>query len=218
MTAEYSQLSEGQLIELSQNFLEHGTGFYSDLQPDLFAEDFIFRGGVVGPLNKKDYLRTMRLLGVSSAFDVQSNAFGFTPDPSDPMCIRFFIRNIGEHVKPWQPWGKFPPTPLAPTSGKTKVIGPTETGRLCFDSNGKVRLFSTGLVVGRFETTQREANTNGLGAVLGLFHAIGFGPVGNIALNKQVRVLSNMLSDKFDFLQIPKTKTSDADIPSWWTE
>ena len=94
------------------------------------AEDFIFRGGVVGPLNKNDYCRTMDLLGVANAFDLESNAFGFVVDPADPLCVRFFIRNTGEHTAPWQPWGELPPIPLKPTPGQTTVVAPTETARL----------------------------------------------------------------------------------------
>ena len=53
---------------------------------------------------------------------------------------------------------------------------------------------------------QGESNTNGLGAVLGLFNAVGFGAVGGMALNKQVRDASNFAADQFEFLKIHKTK------------
>ena len=211
-------LTSEKLIELTQQFLDSGTGFYSPLRPELMAEDFIFRGGVVGPLNKKDYCRTMELLGVASAFDLQSNAFGFTVDPADPLCVRFFLRNTGEHVAPWQPWGALPPIPLQPTPGRTTVIAPTETGRLLFNADGQVRHFATGLVVGKYEGVQGSVNTNGLGAVLGLFNSVGVGSVGGLALYKTVRDVSNAAADRFEALRIPKTKTNAEDVPSWWME
>ena len=58
-----TDLSGEHLIDLTKEFLDTGTGFYSALRPELMSDDFIFRGGVVGPLNKKDYCRTMELLG-----------------------------------------------------------------------------------------------------------------------------------------------------------
>ena len=206
---------EKQLIEWAQEFLDTGTGFYSTLRPDLLDDDFIFRGGVVGPLSKRDYVRTMRLLGVADAFDLKSNAFGFTIDPEVPLSVRFFIRNRGEHVKPWQPWGKLPPIPLEPKPGRTNVVAPTETARLIFTPEGKVKHFATGLVVGKYE---QNVNTNGLGAVLGLFNAIGYGQVGALALNKNVRDASNFFAEQLPFLDIPKTKTLPGDVPFWWVE
>ena len=207
-----------ELIELTKKFLDTATGLYSPLDAEQFADDFIFRGGVVGPLNKKDYLRTMTLLGCAEAFDLAHNAFGFTVDPDDPMCVRFFLRNRGEHTKPWQPWGAVPPTPIPPTPGRTTVIAPTETARLVFNPDGRVKHYATGLVVGKYEAVQGESNTNGLGAVLGLFNAVGFGAVGGLALNKQVRDASNFAADQFEFLKIPKTKTNEEDVPAWWKE
>jgi len=184
----------------------------------MMGEDFIFRGGVVGPLNKADYCRTMTLLGVDAAFKLESNAFGFTVDPDDPLCVRFFLRNTGEHVAPWQPWGAVPPVPIKPTAGRTAVVAPTETGRLLFNPDGSIKHFATGLVVGKYEAQQKGVNTDGLGAVLGLFNAVGVGAVGGLALYKVVRDLSNDAADKFEALKIPKTKTRDEDVPSWWVE
>lgn len=216
--ANAAALTSERLIELTQEFLETGTGFYSPLRPELLAADFIFRGGVVGPLNKFDYCRTMEMLGVAAAFNLESNAFGFTVDPDDPLCVRFFIRNTGEHRAPWQPWGALPPIPLQPTPGRTAVVAPTETSRVLFNADGQVRHFATGLVVGKYEGMQGNVNTNGLGAVLGLFHAVGVGGVGNLALNQVVRDVSNAAADRFEALKIPKTKTNAEDVPSWWVE
>ena len=92
-------------------------------------------------------------------------------------------------------------------------------GWLMFDADGRVRHFGTGLVVGKYESQQKAGvNTNGLGAVLGLFNAIGFGSVGSLALYKAVRDVSNEAADRFPDLNIPKTKTRAEDVPSWWVE
>jgi len=211
-------LPASRLIELTKKFLDQGTGYYSPVCPALLAEDFVFRGGVVGPLNKEDYCQTMTRLGISDAFRLEANAFGFTVDPSDPLCVRFFLRNTGEQVSAWQPWGAVPPIPIQPTAGRTKIVGPTETARLVFNPHGQIKHFATGLVVGKYEAQQADCNTNSIGAVLGLFHALGFGFVGEIAFNAVVRDLANTISDRFDALRIPKTKTKDEEVPSWWIE
>lgn len=219
LSGEAESTTSERLVELTEEFLDTGTGFYSGLRPELMAEDFVFRGGVVGPLSKTDYCRTMELLGIADAWKLEANAFGFVVDPAEPMTVRFFLRNTGEHVGAWQPWGAVPPIPIKPTPGKTSVVAPTETGRLCFDAEGKVRHFATGLVVGKYEAQQgRGINTNGLGAVLGLFHTVGLGAVGNLALSQTVRDLSNAAADRFEALKIPKTKTNDEDVPGWWRE
>ena len=206
-------------IALATDFLDTGTGFYSSLRPELMSEEFIFRGGVVGPLNKKDYCRTMTLLGIADSWNLESNAFGFTVDPAEPDCVRFFIRNTGEHVAAWQPWGAVPPLPIKPKPGSTRVVAPTETGRIILDADGKVKHFATGLVVGKYEAQQgKGVNTGGLGAVLGLFHAVGIGSVGNLALYQVVRDLSNRAADQFEDLKIPKTKTNADEVPAWWRE
>ena len=81
------------------------------------------------------------------------------------------------------------------------------------DGELKVKFFTTGNVV---KFGYEDSNTNGLGAVLGLFHAIGFGDVGNLALNANVRAASNFAATNLDFLKIPKTKSSPA--PGWWRQ
>lgn len=207
--------NDSTLIALAKEFLTTGTGLYSALRPELYAEDFIFRGGgVIGPLNKVDYLRTMRILSINDAWNPEPNFFGFTVDPDVPNSVRFFLRIRGEHVKPWQPWGAFPPTPLVPTPGQTSVVSPTETGRIVFNDAGKVRHYATGLVIGRYE----KVNTNGLGATMGLWNAIGYGGVAALTDSPQLRDVFNVLADQFPSLEIPQTKSVVEDIPSWWDQ
>jgi len=126
--------------------------FYSPLQRDVYAPDFVFRGGVVGPLARFDYFDTMERLGVYKAFKLDHNSFAFSVDPVDPWSVRFYVRNTGKHVEPWQPWGALPPIPLKPSPGKDVVKGPVEAAMITFvpgDQEGelKVKFFTTGNVV-----------------------------------------------------------------------
>jgi len=180
----------------------------------MLSSDFVFRGGVVGPLNKKDYCATMETLGVYRAFSLESNSYGFTVDDSDPFLVRFFHHNTGKQTAPWRPWGSFPPTSI-PCTNKD-VIGPTETGCVKFSSSDPTQIvfFNTGNVLQFGDVI--DNNTGGLGAVLGLFHAVGYGDVGNIALIKLVRDVSNSIGYKTN--AVPLTKSREEDIPSWYVE
>ena len=47
------------LIQKANEIIYSKSGFYSDHDANVFAEDFVFRGPYIGPLTKKDYLSTM---------------------------------------------------------------------------------------------------------------------------------------------------------------
>mmetsp|Transcript_37882 Transcript_37882/g.69248 ORF Transcript_37882/g.69248 Transcript_37882/m.69248 type:complete len:251 (-) Transcript_37882:67-819(-) len=206
---------EGEVIAAAQSFVDEATGFYSPLKPDCLASDFVFRGGVIGPLNKHDYLATMESLGIFDAFDLKANAFGFTVDPADPLSVRFFVRNTGSHVGPFLQRG---PLSFRPDPARSSVVGPTEAAMLTFEPGTlKVRFFTTGNVVKFGNSVQgRAPNTGGLGAVLGLFYAIGFGGLGNLALNGYFRSLFNWAGSQLGSFGIPLTKSEV--VPAWWTE
>lgn len=101
-----------------------------------------------------------------------------------------------------------PPTPRFTASSSLPTCPPTK-----FHHSPPHHLPPT---IYQFGYEGYEFNTNGLGAVLGLFHAIGIGDVGNLALNSNVRAISNIAASNFDFLKIPKTKSENA--PVWWQQ
>merc|ERR1719161_3071925 len=68
-------------------------GYYGPIDPELLDEDFVFRAPVIGPLNKQDYVTTMRQLKPYSGFpDLSPNAFGFTIDPNNPYMVWNYVR------------------------------------------------------------------------------------------------------------------------------
>ena len=59
--------------------MNEGTGYYSKQDASLFAEDYIFRGPAIGPLNLRDYTSVMQYFMMYEAFeDFSPNAFGYT--------------------------------------------------------------------------------------------------------------------------------------------
>ena len=67
------------------------------------------------------------------------------------------------------------------------------------------------------DTLLMVAVAAGLGAVLGLFHAVGYGWVGDLALIGGFRKLANALADGVD-PSVPKTKSDASQVPAWWVE
>jgi hypothetical protein len=143
------------LIEKTKVFIDDASGFYSDSDADVFAEDFVFRGPFIGPLNKKDYLGTMEAFSIFKSFpDIQTNAWGFSIDPLDPNRVWFMVRNTGT----------FSGDPLLPDllnvqPTGAKLEGCPETFSVVFDEEQKVKHLTVGYVADRF-----DGNTDGLGA------------------------------------------------------
>ena len=68
-----------ELIAAAKHFMNEGTGYYSAQDESLFAEDYVFRGPSIGPLNKRDYTSVMQYFMMYEAFeDFSPNAFGYT--------------------------------------------------------------------------------------------------------------------------------------------
>jgi len=189
------------LIEKAKNILENKSGFYSPYDEDVFADDFVFRGPFVGPLNKKDYLATMDAFGIYKAFpDISSNAWGFNIDPENPNRVWFMVRNTGT----------FTGEPLAPDSLNFKpngaeLQGCPETFSIIFDEEEKMKYLSVGYVADRF-----DGNTQGKGAAFGIFNVIGL-PVPKVG--PALRFLQWFSSEIYG--KPPLSYSTD--VPEWWS-
>mmetsp|Transcript_6493 Transcript_6493/g.8977 ORF Transcript_6493/g.8977 Transcript_6493/m.8977 type:complete len:473 (+) Transcript_6493:202-1620(+) len=142
--------------ELLKALLE---GDQQELQEQL-SEDFEFVGPVVGPLNKKEFIRAYTGFKVKEALpDLKENIFGWQVDPMEPNRVWWFTRSIGTHT------GQFGGS-IAPTW--VRVEWPPQVNSMCFDTDGNVCRLTLGYAVDR-----KMGNTGGLGAVFGLLNAIG---------------------------------------------
>ena len=190
------------LVERAKDIVYNKSGFYSKYDMEAFAEDFVFRGPYIGPLNRRDYLDTMDAFGIYNAFpDLCPNAWGFSIDPKDPNRVWFMVRNTGT----------FNGTPLAPGTlnyqpNGAKLEGCPETFSIIFDEEQKVKYLSVGYVADRF-----EGNTDGKGAAVGIFHVIGlpFPKVGPVL--KFVQYFAS------EIIRQPPLSYS-TDVPEWWTD
>jgi hypothetical protein len=208
-------LSDEQLVELAKEYVENQNGFYHPVDMDAHAEDFVYRGGYIGPLNKVDYCNTMTKLGVADAFDLQSNAFGFCVDPDNKNMARFFVRYTGTQVKTWDVVG----TPvLAPLPDKnTPVVGPTESLCVQFNDDAKVKFFaiSAPMAYGNPE----QPTTGQYGALLGLLSHVGLNFFADSATYDNVLKMGNAASSMLpNNVSPPLSASKQEDVPTWWKE
>jgi hypothetical protein len=203
-------LKDEEIIARAKTFLLEGNGFYAAPQPDLFAQDFVFRAPVVGPLCKNDYLETMSLFKLWEALpDMQANSYGWcvvpkTDDATGDTTVRVYVKNTGTHT------GHLDVGSLTiPPSGKS-YEGTTESIAITLNPDGKVKLLTAGYVVDRL-----GGNGGGLGAVAGILVAIGLQvpkPYGKIFRFSQW--LGNTFGKRFG----PRTISKKEDLPAWWTD
>jgi len=195
------------LFQLANEYIYEKSGFYSSYDASVFAEDFVFRGPYIGPLNKRDYLQTMDTFGIYKAIpDINPNVWGYSLDPVDPEHrIWFMVRNTGTFTG--EPGLGFGDGQYFPPNG-AELQGSPETFSITFDdTKTKIKHLTVGYVADRF-----EGNTGGKGAAVGIFHVIGLpfpspGPLLRFVQWFGTEVVNNGASSY-----------STTDIPAWWTE
>jgi len=193
------------LIEKTKDLIYNKSGFYSNYDSDVFSEDFVFRGPFIGPLNKRDYLQTMDAFLIHEAIpDISPNAWGFSIDPNDNNRVWFMVRNTGTFTGI-----SFLSDSLNFKANGATLDGCPETFSITFDENQKVKYLTVGYVADRF-----EGNTNGQGAAVGIFNAIGlpFPKVG------PVQRFAQWLSTEIFPTKNGPLSYSVKDIPEWWTD
>jgi hypothetical protein len=165
-------------------------------------KNYIFRGPVVGPINRKDLVETNMNFNLDQAFpDLHRQVFGFSVDPNNPYRVLFFERWTGTNSGVLKTAGI-----SLPASGK-KSISPVFPFSITWTPEGKITYESLGPAVDRF-----EGNTQGKVAVFGLLETVGLpfngspGSLFLIAVQKTLRKipLPNQFFSKEEY------------IPSWW--
>mmetsp|Transcript_42604 Transcript_42604/g.48411 ORF Transcript_42604/g.48411 Transcript_42604/m.48411 type:complete len:207 (-) Transcript_42604:179-799(-) len=135
------------IAEATTELIERAKEYVANPTPNDLADDFIFRGPVIGPLNKKDFVATLSSVGgpggITDAFpDLEVNQFGFSIDPTEPNRVWYFERPRGTFTETFNHpiVGEIEPTGAA-------YVGPPEARSVVFDDNKKVRYQSVGYVV-----------------------------------------------------------------------
>jgi len=196
-----------QLINITKEYIANPT-------PEALSKNFIFRGPVIGPLNKSDFVQTLTSIaskdnkGLNDAFpDLQSNAFGYTVDPIEPNRVWYFVRPRGTFTGPFDHPvnGRIEPT-------GAKYIAPPEARSVIIDSDGLIQYQSVGYVMDRFTGD----TTDGQGAVFGMYNVMGQEMDDTVGSWKMGFL--QWLSSKLPEGIVPKSFSNRQDLPSWWKD
>jgi len=176
--------------------------------PEMYADDYVFRGPVIGPIGNAEVTKTQQGFQVVEAFpDLERKCFGYHVDPDNPFKVMFFERWTGTHTGTIQA-GFYT---LPPTNNKVEV--PTHVTSVVWNPEGKVMYQSISAPLDRF-----EGNTKGVGAVLGLLAGAGLDALTQKGLSPQPgNPLWIAQAKIFRTLGIGgKGWSEEKDIPKWW--
>ena len=169
-----------------------------DIPSDYYYE-YIFRGPIIGPINRQDLVDVNEFFELQESFpDLDRQVFGFSVDPENPFRVLYFER--------WK----------ATNTGKIKGILPATNKRcetpvmpfsIVWTPEGKIIYEHLTTAVDRF-----EGNTKGKVAVFGLLETAGVS-IGS-TIGDQVLIFQQKLGRKFPSKAQVYSKKED--LPSWW--
>ena len=74
-----------------------------DIPTDYYDDRYVFRGPIVGPINRKDLVQTNSRFNLQQGFpDLNREPFGFCVDPENPFRVLFFERWTATHSGDWE--------------------------------------------------------------------------------------------------------------------
>ena len=154
------RLPDEKLLELAAAL--HAANFGA-ADPSLLAERFEFCGPVVGPLPKSPFIGALGAMRIAEGLpDLDYNVRDAVVCEHDTNRVWYTSAPRGTHTATLSLFGK----QYAPT-GRTWE-SPPERGSMTFDRDGKCIALTGGYIMDR-----RLGNTDGLGGVYGLCHALG---------------------------------------------
>lgn len=211
-------------------------GFYTPADTSMMADDFVFMGPVVGPLNTADYLGTLGVFRVYDAFpDLRLDIATPTQDPADPDRYWSVIRvQGGRHSGTLNLGGGV----TVAATGNDMTVGPQAVS-VTFDADNKVSRWTGGYVENdelrccccyycarvlllrrlllltgrrpRYIADVRDGETGAAGAMFAVMTACGVptpAPGGRV-----VKVLNWVGAKRKDY---PKGRSHADDLPPKW--
>jgi len=189
------------VLEKSQRYIESQMDDET-FNEDWYAEDYVLRGPVIGPINRADLAKSQSGLGIRAAFpDINIDTFGFTIDPENPYRCFYFQRWRGTHSRDLDSYGT-----IYPATGN-QMETPVSCFCVVWNPEAKVIYEQVGAVVDRL-----EGNTEGKAAVFGLLHTAG------------LKLSANPGDKVFGFIQrlghlagnMGRSWSREEEIPKWW--
>ena len=175
-------------------------GFHAPAKASLMADDFVWFGPIVGPLNKQDFLRTVDMFKVYEGFpDLKMHLAEFTRDPVEENRYWSILRLEGTNTEPQASGTGFS---YKPTNTKLDV-GP-QCVSVTFDAEGRVSRYTGGYVVDR-----TQGKTGMLGAMFAVTKTVG-GFVPSLRVAKILNAIGARLKN------FPKARSHRDDLPAKW--
>jgi len=175
-----------------------------DIPLEYYSKDYVFRGPIVGPINRKDLVAVNTAFHLNTAFpDLDRQAFGFCVDPENPFRVMYFERWTATHTG----YLNLLDIIKAPATNK-KMVTPVFPFSLVWTPDGKIIYEHLSTAVDRF-----EGNTMGKVAVFGLLETAG------IPLNNNVGDPFLIFQQKLNRMINPgpgQIYSKAEDVPSWW--
>lgn len=175
-----------------------------DIPTDYYSDEYIFRGPIVGPVNRKDLVDTNNLSGLEKAFpDLDRVAFGYCVDPENPFRVMFFERWKATNTGDLDLFG----TGLEAPATNRKSISPVMPFGIVWTPEGKIIYEHLTTAVDRF-----EGNTMGKVAVFGLLETAGISLSNSVG--DPILIFQQKLNRFFDAPAQVYSKPED--VPKWW--
>mmetsp|Transcript_5838 Transcript_5838/g.15009 ORF Transcript_5838/g.15009 Transcript_5838/m.15009 type:complete len:289 (+) Transcript_5838:81-947(+) len=175
-----------------------------EIPSEYYAEEYVFRGPVVGPINRKDLVETNACFGLDKSFpDLDRQTFGFCVDPDNPYRCLFFERWTATHTGDLSIPGV--PGTLPATGRKANI--PAFPFSVVWNPDGKIIYEHLTTAVDRF-----EGNTRGKVAVFGLFETAGV-PLDN-SVGNQALAFAQKVNRWLD--GPAQIYSKQENIPKWW--
>ena len=115
---------------------------------ELYDEDSVLRGPVIGPINREDLFGSQNGLGLKAAFpNVDIDTFGYTIDPENPYRCFYFQRWRAVHENDLDAYGD-----IYPATG-TEAEMPVSVFSVVWTPQEKIIYEQVGAVVDRLEGT-----------------------------------------------------------------
>lgn len=168
----------------------------------VYADDYVLRGPVVGPITRKDLAESQSGLGIAAAYpNTKVYSFGHSIDPENPYRCFFFQRWRAKHENDLDVFGD-----IYPATGTVAEM-PVSVFTVVWNPDGKIIYEQVGATVDRL-----EGNTSGKAAVFGLLHHAG------------LKIPAAPGDKVFRFVQsvghlaggMGRSWSRKKDVPKWW--
>jgi hypothetical protein len=172
-----------------------------DIPTDYYSDEYIFRGPIVGPINRKDLVVVNGEFNLAQSFpDLDRQPFGFSVDPENSYRVLFFERWKATNTGVFD----FLNLNIPPTGNRSE--SPVMPFSIVWSPDGKIIYEHLTTAVDRF-----EGNTKGKVAVFGLLETAGLSINNNVG--DPLLVFQQQLGS---LTGAPKVFSKEKDIPSWW--